>query len=174
VKKVLQIIERILERICDFGLLISGMLILLMALSSTYGVGRRYLLQNPEPYSYELSTILLVGCVVFAVAGLQRHMRHLRVDFISNYFSASVQSILLNIVTPVFALFYVVIITWKSWENALYSMGIEETSQSAWQEPLYPIKLFVPIGMALLCLVLVAQLSHGIVSLIGMIRKKQF
>jgi len=173
VRKVLQIIERIVDRICDLGLLISGVLILMMALLSTYGVGRRYLLQNPEPYSYELSTILLVGCVVFAVAGLQRHMRHLRVDFISNYFSASVQSILLNIVTPVFALFYVVIITWKSLENAFYSLRIDETSQSAWQEPLYPIKLFVPIGMALLCLVLVAQLSHGIVSLLKIIKKKE-
>jgi TRAP-type C4-dicarboxylate transport system permease small subunit len=142
-----------------------------MAFLSTYGVGRRYLLQNPEPYSYEISTILLVGCVVFAVAGLQRHRRHLRVDFISNYFSESLQRILLNIVTPVFALFYVVIITWKSWENALYSLRIDETSQSAWQEPLYPIKLLVPIGMALLCLVLIAQLSYGIASLLKISKK---
>jgi TRAP-type mannitol/chloroaromatic compound transport system permease small subunit len=173
VRKVLQIIERMIEQIGELGLLISGVLILVMAFLSTYGVGRRYFLHHPEPYSYELSTMLLVACVVFAVAGLQRHMRHLRVDFISNYFSANVKSILLNIVTPVFALFYVLIITWKSWENALYSMRIDEMSQSSWQEPLFPIKLFVPIGMALLCLVLVAQLSHGIVSLIGMIKRKQ-
>jgi TRAP-type mannitol/chloroaromatic compound transport system permease small subunit len=166
-------VERIIEQICDLGLLISGFLILMMALLSTYGVGRRYLLHNPEPYSYELSTMLLVACVVFAVAGLQRHMRHLRVDFISNYFSASIQSILLNIITPILALFYVVIITWQSWENALYSMRIDELSQSSWQEPLFPIKLFVPIGMALLCLVLMAQLSHGIASLIKMIKKKR-
>jgi TRAP-type mannitol/chloroaromatic compound transport system permease small subunit len=171
-KKVLQTIERIIGRMGDLGLLISGILIMIMALLSTYGVGRRYLLHNPEPYSYEISTMLLVACVVFAVAGLQRHMRHLRVDFISNFFSANVQRILLNIVTPIFALFYVVIITWQSWKNALYSMSIDEMSQSSWQEPLFPIKLFVPIGMALLCLVLVAQLSHGIASLIEMIKKK--
>ena len=172
-KRVLQRIERIIDRVGEFGLLFSGMAILLMALLSTYGVGRRYLLHNPEPYSYEFSTILLVVCVVFAVAGLQKQGQHLRVDFVSNYLPANVQSILLNIITPGLALFYVAIITWQSWENALYSMSIGETSQSSWQEPLYPVKLFVPVGMALLCLVLVSQLSRGIASLISMIKKKE-
>jgi TRAP-type mannitol/chloroaromatic compound transport system permease small subunit len=172
-RKLLQIVEHIIEQVGELGLVISGILTLVMALLSTYGVGRRYLLNNPEPYSYELSTMFLVACIVFAVAGLQRHGRHLRVDFISNYFPPSVQSVLLNIITPIFALFYVVIITWQSCENALYSMKIKEMSQSSWQEPLFPIKLFVPIGMALLCLVLIAQLSHGIASLTRIIKKKQ-
>jgi TRAP-type mannitol/chloroaromatic compound transport system permease small subunit len=52
-------------------------------------------------------------------------------------------------------------------------MRIGETSQSSWEEPLFPIKLLVPIGMALLCLVLVAQLSRGIASLIQIIKKKE-
>jgi TRAP-type mannitol/chloroaromatic compound transport system permease small subunit len=172
-RKVLQIIDRTIERISDVGLVSGGILILVMSLLSTYGVGRRYLLHSPEPYSYELSTMLLVACVVIAVAGLQRHGRHLRVDFVAIFLPAHVQSILINIVTPVFALFYVVIITWQSWNSALYSMSIGETSQSSWEEPLFPIKLLVPIGMALLCLVLAAQLSRGIASLIQSIKKKE-
>jgi len=172
-RKVLQIIDRTIDRICDLGLVSGGILILVMSLLSTYGVGRRYLLHSPEPYSYELSTMLLVACVVIAVAGLQRHGRHLRVDFVAIFLPASVQSILINIVTPVLALFYVVIVTWQSWNSALYSMSIGETSQSSWEEPLFPIKLLVPIGMALLCLVLAAQLSRGIASLIQIIMKKE-
>jgi len=172
-RKVLQIIDRTIERISDLGLVSGGILILVMSLLSTYGVGRRYLLHSPEPYSYELSTMLLVACVVIAVAGLQRHGRHLRVDFVAIFLPASVQSILINIVTPVLALFYVVIVTWQSWNSALYSMSIGETSQSSWEEPLFPIKLLVPIGMALLCLVLAAQLSRGIASLIQIIMKKE-
>jgi TRAP-type mannitol/chloroaromatic compound transport system permease small subunit len=172
-RKVLQIIEHIIERISDLGLVSSGILILVMSLLSTYGVGRRYLLHSPEPYSYELSTMLLVACVVIAVAGLQRHRRHLRVDFVAVFLPERVQSILINIVTPVLALFYVGIVTWKGWDSALYSMRIGETSQSSWEEPLFPIKLLVPLGMALLCLVLVAQLSRGIASLIQIIKNKQ-
>jgi len=174
ISSVLQNTKRVIDRISDWGLVISGVLILAMSLLSTYGVGRRYLLHSPEPYSYELSTMLLLACVVLAVAGLQRHGRHLRVDFVANFLPQRVQDILINLLTPVLALFYVGIITWQSWDNALYSMGIGETSQSSWEEPLFPIKFLVPIGMAMLCLVLTAQLTSGIASLVGMIRKKKW
>ena len=71
------------------------------------------------------------------------------------------------------ALFYVGVITWQSWNNTIYSMRIGETSQSSWEEPLFPIKLLVPIGMGLLCMVLIAQLSNGIISLIKAIKGRQ-
>jgi TRAP-type mannitol/chloroaromatic compound transport system permease small subunit len=172
IRKLLDRVNRIIEYVSDLGLVFSGILILVMSVLSTYGVGRRYLLHRPEPYSYELSTMLLVACVVFAVAGLQRYKRHLRVDFIANFLPATVQNALIDIVTPILGLFYVVVITWKSLDNALYSMSIWETSQSSWEEPLFPVKFLVPIGMALLCLVLAAQLSRGIASLARYIKDK--
>lgn len=171
--KLLQVIDRIIGRVSDSALVISGVLILVMSVLSTYGVGRRYLLHSPEPYSYEFSTVLLLACVVFSVAGLQRHRRHLRVDFIANFLPPKVQDALVNVVTPVLALFYVVIITWQSWNNALYSLRIGETSQSSWEEPLFPIKFLVPIGMALLCLVLLAQLIRGLSPLVRMLNRKR-
>jgi TRAP-type mannitol/chloroaromatic compound transport system permease small subunit len=172
IRKLLDRVNRIIEHVSDLGLVFSGILILVMSVLSTYGVGRRYLLHRPEPYSYELSTMLLVACVVFAVAGLQRYKRHLRVDFIANFLPATVQNALIDIVTPILGLFYVVVITWKSFDNTLYSMSIWETSQSSWEEPLFPVKFLVPIGMALLCLVLAAQLSRGIASLARYIKDK--
>lgn len=161
-KKIFRVLERVIEWLSDFGLLVSGVLIMIMSVLSTYGVGRRYIFNNPEPYSYDISTMFLLACVVFSVAGLQRHKRHLRVDFLADSFPISIQHILTNILTPILGLFYVIIITWKSWENFLYSFNIGETSQSAWEEVLWPIKLTVPLGMALLCLVLFIQLYYGI------------
>ncbi len=172
VKKILVTIDRAITRISDCGLLFSGILILIMSVLSTYGVGRRYIFKNPEPYSYELSTMLLVACVVFAIAGLQRQRRHLRVDFIAERLPHGMEIVLVNIITPILALFYVGIMTWKSWENAIYSMSIWETSQSSWEEPLFPVKMMVPIGMALLCLVLASQLILGIKNLIHPIKKR--
>ncbi len=171
VKKVIQTLDRTIERAGYIALLFSGILIFLMAWASTYGVARRYLLNKPEPYSYEISTIFLVACVVFAIAGVQRWGRHLRVDFVSNRLSEGVQDILLNIVGPVLALFYVVLLTWQSWDAAWYSLQIGETSQSIWREPWWPTKMMVPIGSGLLCLVLIAQLCRGAASLIQRIRK---
>lgn len=171
VKKVIQILDRIIERAGYYALLFSGILILIMSWLSTYGVGRRYVLHSPEPYSYELSTIFLVGCVVLAVAGLQRLGRHLRVDFITNRLSQDVQDALINILTPILALFYVVLLTWQSWGYAWYSLEMGEISQSAWRELWWPTKMVIPVGTGLLCLVLIAQLCRGVASLIQRIKK---
>ena len=171
VKRVIQILDRIIERASNIALLVSGILILVMAWLSTYGVTRRYALNDPEPYSYEISTIFLLACVVLAIAGVQVLGRQLRVDFVANRFPEGVQDILLNVVVPVLALFYVVILTWQSWDTAWYSLQIGETSQSAWEEPLWPTKMTVPVGAGLLCLVLLAQLSRGVASFIRRVRK---
>lgn len=159
-------LDRIIDKVSQWGLLASGIIILIMAFLTTYGVGRRYVLNNPEPYSYEIGVIFLVACVLLAISALQRNKRHLRVDFIANYLSPKWQGILMDIVTPVLALVFVSIVVWKSWGIFLYSFQINEKSQSAWQEPLWPTKLLVPIVMFWLCLVLLAQLIRGIVNLI--------
>jgi len=171
-KRVLLKLDSIVERVGNWGLLSSGILILIMSFLSTYAVARRYLLNNPEPYSYELSTIFLTACVVLAVSGLQRYKRHLRVDFIANYFSPTWQTVFLDIIGPLMALVYVSIITWQSWDNALYSFNIGETSQSVWQEPIYPTKFVIPIAMFWLCLVLIAQITRGLITVIKAVRLK--
>jgi TRAP-type mannitol/chloroaromatic compound transport system permease small subunit len=164
VKKFFTVLDKVIERVGDWGLISSGILILLMSLCSTYAVARRYIFHNPDSYSYEVSTIALTVCVVLALSGLQRYKRHLRVDFIANYFNPKTQGFLLDILGPILGLIYVSIITWQSWSNALYSFQISETSQSIWQEPLYPTKFAIPVCMFWLCLVLLAQLIKGIIS----------
>jgi TRAP-type mannitol/chloroaromatic compound transport system permease small subunit len=113
-------------------------------------VARRYILDIPEPYSYEISVMCLLACAVLGIAHIQTLGRNLRVDFVASRLPQGVQSILLNIVGPILALFYVVILTWKSWKAALYSLQIGELSMSAWRVPLFPIKFVVSIGAALL------------------------
>jgi TRAP-type mannitol/chloroaromatic compound transport system permease small subunit len=173
IKNVLLTVDRWIERISFWAMILSGILIVIMAFLSTYGVGRRYLLHNPEPYSYELSTIILVACTFLSIAFLQRQGRHLRVDFCAGYFSQNLNYFFVNILAPVMALTYVGIITWQSWLNALYSISIGETSQSAWEEPLAPTKILVSLGAFILCLVLLAQLVRGIVYISRAIGKKQ-
>jgi TRAP-type C4-dicarboxylate transport system permease small subunit len=169
-KRSMQALDHIIERTGFITLLCSGMLIMIMSWLSTYGVFRRYFLNNPEVYSYELSTSLLVACVMLAIAGVQRLGRHLKVDFLATRYPQSVQAILLDIVIPILALFYVGIITWQGWDAAWYSMIVHETSQSAWREPWWPTKMVVPVGSGLLCIVLLAQLGRGITSLIQKMR----
>lgn len=170
-KKLAQVIDRILERVSNSGLIVSGILILLMAFLSTYGVTRRYVLNNPESYSYELSIIFLVGCCVLSIAAIQWKKLHLRVDFIANHLPENVKLILSDILLPLMGLFYIGIMTWQSWDNALYSLRIGESSQSVWGEPYWPTKMVVTVGAGLLCLVLISQLVRGVTSLIHTVKR---
>jgi TRAP-type C4-dicarboxylate transport system permease small subunit len=157
--------EYLVERVSHLFWVISGTLIVVMVFTATYGVIRRYAFNDPEPYSYEISVICLLWSFVFAVAELERQGRHIRVDIISGRLPEVAQNVILNIIAPIAGLFVCVILTWKGWNTAWFSLQINEVSSSAWAVPLFPVKVIVPIGYGLLCLVLIIRLYRGIASL---------
>ncbi len=154
--------DNVILKVTDWLVLVAGILIVLEGLLTTYGVFMRYAMHAPEPYSYEIAVIFLVACILLAIPAVQKHRRNLRVDFIVGRFSPRGQNIFENIVVPVLALVFVSIIVWKSWGLFVSSYRTGETSQSAWQERLWPMKLLVPLTMGWLDLVLISHLVHGI------------
>lgn len=154
--------DRVIERVADWALLISGILILIMGFLTTYGVGKRYLFRSPDPYTYELSVIFLVACILLCLPAIQWNRRNLRVDFIISRLPPRWQNIVGDVFMSLLALVFVGIVIWKSWGIFLYSIQVGETSQSAWQEPLWPMKLLVPICMSWLFLTLISQLVHAV------------
>jgi TRAP-type C4-dicarboxylate transport system permease small subunit len=165
-KKVAQTLDRIIERVSYVFVYISGVMALLMACLATYGVIRRYAFNDPEKYSYEISIMFLLVGVVLALPYIQRVERNIRVDFIVNRLPAGAQVVMLEIVFPLLALFYIVPLTWQSWENSWYALQVGERSYSSWAPLVGPIKVMVPICTGLLCLVLLAQLCRGVNSLV--------
>ena len=162
--------DTVTERVSYIFIYISGFLAVVMACLATFGVIKRYVLNDPEPYTYEISTIFLLVGVIFAIPYVQQVRRNLMVDVIANRLPKAVQDILANIVTPLLGLFFLVPMVWKSWEAAFYSLRIGERSPTIWSPYLFPIKITIPIGVALLCFVLLIQLCHGVNSLIQRIR----
>jgi TRAP-type mannitol/chloroaromatic compound transport system permease small subunit len=165
VNKVKQILEQLIERASQFTMVLAGALVVLMAFITTYGVVRRYIFNSPEPYSYEFSVIFLLLSFVLAVAALERLNRFIRVDILASRFSKGTNNVILNIVTPILGLAFCVILTWKGGADALYALQMGQLSRSAWQVPLFPIKIIIPIGYGLLCLVLITRLCRGLASL---------
>ena len=163
---VLERLDRLSEKICFFFLALGGALTVLMSLLTTYGVVRRYVFNNPEPYSYELVTMFFLFSFVFAVSYVDRGDRHIRVDLVSNRFPERWQDVLLNIIAPLLGLTYAVLLTWQGWVAAARSFNIGEVSLTVWAEPLWPIKMMIPLGYALLCLALLARIYHGVSSLL--------
>jgi TRAP-type C4-dicarboxylate transport system permease small subunit len=163
--KAMRNLHNISEHVVNYAMYIAGFITLLMALVTTFGVIMRYAFKSPEHYSYEIGIFCLISSVALALPYIQRQGRNLRVDFVSNYFPPKVQSALLNIMVPIIALAYLVPLVWKSWGDALYSLSISERTYSAWAPPVGPMKLLVPIGAGLLCIVLISQLVHGLLAL---------
>ena len=165
VSEVKDKIDKAVDKASHVFLVLSGILIVIMMFTAVYGVVRRYAFHNPEPYSYELSTMFMVFTFVFAISAVERLGRHIRVDFISGRLSDRAQHIILNIIAPVMGLFFVFILTWQGIDVAVFSLKIGEVSSSSWREPLFPIKLMVPIGYFLLFLILLTRIYKGFNSL---------
>jgi TRAP-type C4-dicarboxylate transport system permease small subunit len=159
------IISLTVEYISRVGLVISGVFVLAMAFSSTYGVARRYIFHNPEPYSYEVSTILLIWCFVLSVAALQYQKRHIRGDFLLSRLPKNVQYFIDYLLAPILGLLCAFILCWKAIPGAMFSLSIGEVSASSWKEPIFPTKIVIPIGFGMLCIVIIYQIYEGFAGL---------
>jgi TRAP-type C4-dicarboxylate transport system permease small subunit len=164
-KKAVETLDKVLDRVTYYAIYVAGVITLIMAMATTYGVVMRYVFRNPEHFTYEISIFCLISSVSFAVPYIQRQGRNLRVDFVSNRFSPKVQGFILNVLVPLIALFYLVPMVWRSWGDAWYSIGIGDKTYSAWAPPVGPFKLFVPVGVGLLCVVLILQFIQGLLAL---------
>ncbi|NLD36044.1 MAG: TRAP transporter small permease [Desulfatiglans sp.] len=159
--------DRALERLSNLFAALSGIMILFMAFTATYGVVRRYLFKSPEPYSYELSTIFLLWTFVLALAYLEKLDGHLRVDFFIVLLPEKIRLFLLNVAGPFFGLVFCSVLTWEGWRSAAYSLEIGETSMSVWAIPLFPVKIVIPFGYGLLCIVLLLKIIRGFINIDG-------
>jgi len=157
-KRVLQILSSWLDRVVHFSWYLAGALITLMAFVTGYGVFTRYVLRDPDPYTYEIASILMLACVVFAIAHTQKLGRHLRIDLLDRSLPARLRLILLNVIGPSIGLVFCAVLTWKTWETAWSALETGEVTRGIWVIPTFPIRIIIPIGTGLLCLVLLNQI----------------
>ena len=165
--KIGRLLDKTIDILSRGALLIGGLLLMAMAISVTYGVIARYAFRAPSIYAMDLTKILMIPALVLSVSYVQRYKRHLQVDFISTRLPERVRLIVLDLIVPLLSLFVGFILVWKGWESMAYSFSIHETSFSTWAEPLWPVKLTIPIGYGLLCLVIIGQLVQDFARLFG-------
>jgi len=133
-----------------------------MVFVTSYGVIMRYFFRRPEPISYEVATVLMLWSFLFALAFVEWKKEHISADIFTPLMPKGMVNFLHRIIAPILALMYTGVLCWKGWSVAMYSYSIGERSMSVWQEPLFPIKIMIPIGYALFTLVVFHNLCHGI------------
>jgi TRAP-type C4-dicarboxylate transport system permease small subunit len=155
-------IDNFIGALSRFSMTLSGLCTLVMGVLVTYAIAQRYLMSKPSDEAYELTMMLLILCAITAIPAVERTGAHIRVDFLVNFMPKPVQIFLLRMFGPLVGLFYAVILIWKGFTAGLYSLKIHEVSNTNWAQPLYPIKLVIPIMYIFFLIVLIAQLCHGI------------
>ena len=161
-----------LGRISQHLLLVCGILILLIAMAQTYGVVMRKIFHSPDSSAYELSMLFLLFSGVLAFAGVEKLDQNVKNDLVASRFPPWLNAIVVNTLFPLMALGFCAVLTWKSLDNALYALKIGQVTQSPWALPMAPIKLIIPLGYILLCLILTSKIVHGTAAVAGLFRKE--
>jgi TRAP-type mannitol/chloroaromatic compound transport system permease small subunit len=125
----------------------------------------RYFFNHPTLWSFETTQFLFIICTMLCAGHLQLENGHVNVDIISSKFSDRTR-LIVNLCTFPFFLLFIGAMTYFGFEFAFDSIAKMETTGSAWDPPVYPIKILLPVGAVLLLL-------QGIVNLIRQVRAIQ-
>ena len=164
-EKTGQKLGHLLDRITSGFLVAAGVMILVMAVITTYGVIMRYVFNNPSNNAYLFILILMLGCAIFGLAHIQRLGKNITVDYLSQRLPLKIRGFIINIIGPILGLGFCVPLVWKTWENAWFAMEIGQRTLTMWAIPTFPMQMAIPVCAGLLCLVLIAQMLRYTFSL---------
>jgi len=111
----------------------------------------RALLNRPTIWAHELGLMVFGALSMMGGAYAHKYRAHVNMDLVYARWSPRGKAIWDLITFPFFFIFCAIIL-WKGWVYALRSMVIWEYSQSNWAPLVWPIKLTIPVGAALLLL----------------------
>lgn len=147
-KKLVQWLSEKLNWIAAFGIVV------LMVLTCA-DVFLRYFFRSPVRGTYEISGLIALVVISFALAETQMKRAHISVDFIALMLPRRLRAVLRCMVYLV-SLGLTVLFAWRSAAYAQSLWQIGETSQTE-KIPFAPFVLVMSAGFAVLCLVLLVE-----------------
>lgn len=146
--------DKLLERISETSAFLSGMVIvIMMAMITVDAVGRKF--GFPVPGGLELSEAMMVVIVYLSLMAVQRRRENVFVSIATNKLSQR-GTAMLDTMNSVLALALLVIFTWIAFEKAMGAFSIREYRVAAITVPIWPFRFFIPLGLGLLCVQMVA------------------
>jgi len=143
---------------------VAASIIVFMMGLTTVDVALRYLFNSPIPGVYTLCEMLIVGIVYLAIAYVQQHKSHIRVDiFIDRIegpprISFELATLILALVSFSLMAWQSGLLAWDAWVTGDYEMGLIEY-------PFWPTKSVMTLGLVLLCLRFVTDITNYILQL---------
>ncbi|WP_028241347.1 TRAP transporter small permease subunit [Stutzerimonas azotifigens] len=141
-------------------------LIFVIFLLLIFEVAMRYLAGSPTSWTNELGQMLFGVYVVLSGAYVLAHRDHVNVDLLYGSFSPRIRAWVDIFTSSMFFLFVLALLYFGS-SMAWESISSMETSYSAWNPPIWPIKAAIPVGTVLLLLQGIAKLLDDILIALG-------
>jgi TRAP-type mannitol/chloroaromatic compound transport system permease small subunit len=132
-------------------------LIIALMLLVVVEVFKRYILNMPTAWVFDVSNMLYGTLFMMCGAYALAHDAHVRGDFLYGSFRPRVQAGLDLVLYVAFFLPGVVALTWAGWRYFGDSLAMKETTFNATPLPIYPFKFMIPLAGAV---VLVQGLSE--------------
>ncbi len=126
----------------------------------------RYFFNSPTVWGNELAQMLFGTYAVVCGGYILRTGGHVNVDIIYARFSTKTKAALDIITSVLFFLFCGMLLVYGG-SLAWDSLSRFEHSQSAWNPPLYPVKLMIPLAAILLIVQGIAKLIRDFLALLG-------
>lgn len=162
-RKIYDVIGLISERA---GRAVS-VLIVVLIVSIVYEVFCRYALNAPTMWSYTVSYMVGTTIIAIGMCYVYYHNANVRVDVIYSRLPLKGRLLIDTVLTVVF-FFPLVFMLTKVWvEDTWHAYVIKEVPiQSIWYPPLWPFKLAITLGFALLFLQGIATFLRDLASLL--------
>ncbi len=151
-------VDNFIERMTRFFWLLGGFCIVIMAFVVGYGAFTRYVFRSPATFTYGLTCILMLACVMFSIPYAQRLGKHLRLDLFDNKIPRAVNDVIKNLFSPLLGLVFCAVLTWKCWDTAIFALNISEMTKTDTPIPTFPLKLMITVFLGILCLVFILQI----------------
>jgi TRAP-type mannitol/chloroaromatic compound transport system permease small subunit len=128
-----------------------GYFVPIMMLVLIYEVVMRYVFNEPTNWAHETS-LYLFGSYFMLLGGYALYSRaHIAMDLLYNRWAPRMQAIA-DLITSLLFFFLIGGLLYFGAEYAWESVMRWEHSRTAWNPPIYPFKLMIPLGLTLILL----------------------
>ena len=152
IKNFLHIIDFIIKWT---GKMVSFLVIVIIGVT-IWEVVLRYVFNAPTIWAFDAAYLIFGAYGLLGGAYTLYFKGHVSVDILYGRLSLKTRAIIDLLTFPFFLLFCSLLL-WKGGEMAWDSLKIMERGSSAWNPPIYPIKLTIPLGAFLLLIQGVAK-----------------
>ena len=162
---------RIISKITDVTGLILMWFPWVLTVIIVWEVVMRNFLNRPTIWAHEISVMVFAVLTITSGAYALKEKAHVNMDLFYTRLSDRGKAIM-NIITFPAIFFFAGVLLWLGWDFAVRSYMMQERSISTWNPLVWPIKLAIPLGAALLLLQGIGLLLADILTLIEGERKE--